>query len=146
MDTKKVNAVRQGPLPTTVNELQCFLCFENFYWRFIRNYSIIASPITSLLKGSPQKLQWTTQAEDAFNNLNMAFTTATILQHPNSELPFVVEVDASDYGFGTILSQRTGTKHKPHPMASFSLLYTSILYSKSSNVSSRTHSYTILVS
>ncbi len=57
MDTGKVDAVMEWPRPTTVKELQRFLGFANFYRRFIRNYSSIAAPLTSLLKGKPKTNQ-----------------------------------------------------------------------------------------
>jgi len=71
----------------------------------MRNYSIIASPLTSLLKGRPSNLKWTGEARQAYNTLKERFTTATILKHPDSDLPFVVEVDASDCGIEAVLSQ-----------------------------------------
>ncbi|KAK3570829.1 hypothetical protein QTP86_027643 [Hemibagrus guttatus] len=46
MDERKVAAVRDWPLPTTIKELQRFLGFANFYRRFIRGYSSITSPLT----------------------------------------------------------------------------------------------------
>ncbi|XP_026093254.1 uncharacterized protein LOC113065934 [Carassius auratus] len=39
MDEGKVNAIRDWPTPTTIKELQRFLCFANFYGRFIQNFS-----------------------------------------------------------------------------------------------------------
>lgn len=56
MDQSKIQAVTEWPLPKTVKELQRFLGFANFYRRFIRSYSSIAAPLTSLLKGKPGKL------------------------------------------------------------------------------------------
>ncbi|XP_016357100.1 uncharacterized mitochondrial protein AtMg00860-like [Sinocyclocheilus anshuiensis] len=106
MDESKVKAVSEWPQPTTIKELQRFLGFANFYRRFIRGYSSIASPLTSLLKGKPSKLKWTEDAAKAFNTLKVSFTTAPILRHPDPILPFVVEVDASDSGIGAVLSQR----------------------------------------
>ncbi|XP_051515080.1 uncharacterized protein LOC127418541 [Myxocyprinus asiaticus] len=69
MDSSKVQAILQWPLPVSVKELQPFLGFANFYRLFIRGYSSVAAPFTSLLQvdsgvgailsqrqGSPAKL------------------------------------------------------------------------------------------
>ncbi|KAK3510533.1 hypothetical protein QTP70_009172 [Hemibagrus guttatus] len=100
-----------------VRELQRFLGFANFYRWFIRNYSSVAGPLTSLLRGKPKKLSWTDQTRTAFLQLKDRFTTAPILRHPDPELPFVVEVDASCSGIGAVLSQRHGEPGKLHSCA-----------------------------
>ncbi|KAK3535399.1 hypothetical protein QTP70_012828 [Hemibagrus guttatus] len=119
MDNSKISAVTEWPRPTTIKELQRFLGFANFYRRFIRN-SITAVPLTSLLKGKPSRLKWTEDATQAFANLKNSFTTAPILKHPDPNLPFVVEVDASDSGIGAVLSQCNGQPSKLFPCAYFS--------------------------
>ncbi|KAK3506722.1 hypothetical protein QTP70_017705 [Hemibagrus guttatus] len=105
MDVTKVQAVTEWPSPSTVKELQHFLGFANFYWWFIRNYSSVAGPLTLLLKGKPRRLAWMDQAQAAFQRLKGCFTSAPILRHPDPDLPFVVEVDASISGLGAVLSQ-----------------------------------------
>ncbi|KAK3550355.1 hypothetical protein QTP86_025140 [Hemibagrus guttatus] len=126
MDQSKVQAVTGWPEPTTVRALQRFLGFANFYRRFIRNDSSIASPLTSLLNGKPQKLLCSTQARQAFARLKQSFTTAPILRHPDPDLPFVVELDTfSSCGVGAVLSQRYGTPSKLHPCAFYSRKLTS---------------------
>ncbi|KAK3543201.1 hypothetical protein QTP70_012297 [Hemibagrus guttatus] len=120
MDVVKVRAVTEWPAPSTVRELQRFLGFANFYRWFIRNYSSVAGPLTSLLRGKPKKLSWTDQARTAFLQLKERFTTAPILRHPDPELPFAVEVDASCSGLGVVLSQWHGDPGKLHPCAFYS--------------------------
>ncbi|KAK3518688.1 hypothetical protein QTP70_008569 [Hemibagrus guttatus] len=120
MDEVKVRAVTDWSAPTTVRELQCFLGFDNFYRCFIRNYSSVAGPLTSLLRGKPKKLTWTDQARVAFQQLKDYFTSAPILRHPDPDLPFVVEVDPSSSGLGAVLSQRHGEPGKLHPCAFYS--------------------------
>ncbi|KAK3505885.1 hypothetical protein QTP70_003699, partial [Hemibagrus guttatus] len=120
MDAVKVRAVTGWPAPATVRELQRFLSFANFYRRFIHNYSSVAGPLTSLLRGKPMRLAWTDQAQAAFQQLKDCFTTAPILRHPDPDLPFVVEVDASSSGLGAVLSQRHGEPGKLHPCAFYS--------------------------
>ncbi|KAK3530522.1 hypothetical protein QTP86_027886, partial [Hemibagrus guttatus] len=120
MDTNKVRAVSEWPAPSTIKELQRFLGFTNFYWRFIRNYSLVAAPLTSLLRGKPKKLNWTDQARADFQQLKDCFTTAPILCHPDPDRLFVVEVDASSSGLRAVLSQRHGDPGKVHPCAFYS--------------------------
>ncbi|KAK3537116.1 hypothetical protein QTP70_002129 [Hemibagrus guttatus] len=120
MDAGKVWAVTEWPAPATVRELQRFLGFANFYRRFIQNYSSVATPLTSLLRGKPKRLTWTDQARAAFQQLKDCFTTAPILRHPDPDRPFVVEVDTSSSGLGAVLSQRHGDPGKLHPCAFYS--------------------------
>lgn len=76
--------------------------------------------VTTLLKRKPKKLAWTDQVRDAFTKLKQSFIKALILRHLNSNLPFVVEVDASSCGISAVLSQQQGDLGKPHPCAYFS--------------------------
>ena len=52
----------------------------------------------------------------AFESLNKAFTSAPILAHVDSEKPFIIEADASNFALGSILSQQ-GDNEKLHPVA-----------------------------
>ncbi|KAI2665792.1 Transposon Tf2-9 polyprotein [Labeo rohita] len=120
MDEGKVDAVVSWPKPNSIKELQRFLGFANFYRRFIQGFSHITNPLTNLLKGHPKTLNWTTEASTAFETLKKAFTQAPLLTHPDPDLPFVVEVDASTTGVGAVLSQNHGTPPRLHPCAYFS--------------------------
>ncbi|XP_051532012.1 uncharacterized protein LOC127428025 [Myxocyprinus asiaticus] len=79
MDSSKVQVMLQWALPVSVKELQCFLGFANFYRRFIRGFSSVAAPLTSLLQGKALKLIWIPSAHQAFDDLKRRFTTAPIL-------------------------------------------------------------------
>ncbi len=50
MEEEKIEAVRDWPEPKSVRDIQVFLGFANFYRRFIRNFSRIAAPLTSMLR------------------------------------------------------------------------------------------------
>ena len=50
MEDEQIEAVKNWPEPTLVRDIQVFIGFANFYWRFIRGFSRIAAPLTSLLK------------------------------------------------------------------------------------------------
>lgn len=49
-DPKKVSAIMEWPAPGNQKQLRSFLGLANYYRRFIRHYSIIAKPLTNLLK------------------------------------------------------------------------------------------------
>ncbi|KAH0603205.1 uncharacterized protein H6S33_008209 [Morchella sextelata] len=93
MDPRKVETVKNWTVPKTVKDVQAFLGFANFYRRFIRGFSELASPLTRLT------------SQIAFNALKEAFTTAPILTHFNPEKEITVETDASDYVSAGVLSQ-----------------------------------------
>ncbi|KAL0183498.1 hypothetical protein M9458_019194 [Cirrhinus mrigala] len=120
MDQGKVQAILDWPQPTTIKELQRFLGFSNFYRRFIQNYSSITAPLTSLLRGKPNNINWNPSAHEAFNQLKQIFSTAPLLHYPDPKKPFTVEVDASTTGVGAVLLQAVDESPLLHPCAYYS--------------------------
>uniref|UniRef100_A0A8C1PUC8 Gypsy retrotransposon integrase-like protein 1 n=1 Tax=Cyprinus carpio TaxID=7962 RepID=A0A8C1PUC8_CYPCA len=119
MDSTKVQAVTDWPVPDTRVALQRFLGFANFYRRFIRNFSQVVAPLTALTSVK-SCFRWSESAQRAFDLLKTLFTTAPILMTPDVSRQFIVEVDASEVGVGAILSQRSSSDEKVHPCAYFS--------------------------
>jgi hypothetical protein len=78
--------------------------FANFYHRFIPNYSMLASPLTSLTSMANPFL-WNDEATRAFNLLKEALQRDVVLQYPDYSRPFVVQTDASNLGIGAVLLQ-----------------------------------------
>ena len=115
MCKNKVQTIQEWSTPTSVKEVQAFLGFANFYRRFICDYSNIAMPLTTLTRKNHQ-FNWTIEADTTFHELRTKFIQAPILLHPNFELPFIVETDASDMATGAILSQY-GADGQLHPYA-----------------------------
>ena len=54
MKQKKIKAIKEWKTPMKVKNIESFLRFPNFYWRFIQNFSHIARPLNKL-KG---KKEW----------------------------------------------------------------------------------------
>ena len=52
IEDERIEAVKQWPEPQSVRDIQVFLGFANFYWRFIQGFSQIAAPLTLMLKTS----------------------------------------------------------------------------------------------
>jgi len=50
MDEEKIRTIRDRKEPTNVKGVQSFLGFTNFYRRFIRDYSKITTPLSSLTR------------------------------------------------------------------------------------------------
>ncbi|MCI43430.1 hypothetical protein A2U01_0064667, partial [Trifolium medium] len=104
MDKDKVQAVLNWPTLINVKQLRGFLGLTGYYRRFIQSYPKIASPLTDLLKKEAYK--WDDKAEQAFQQLKLAMTTAPVLALPNFKLPFILETDASGVGIGAVLHQQ----------------------------------------
>lgn len=86
--------------------------WTKFYRKFIQNFSSIAAPLNSQLKGGAKKLTWSPAVDQVFQHLKKVFIKTTILKHPKPEKPFIVEVDASEMGGGAELSQHVGIPPK----------------------------------
>ncbi|XP_066341714.1 uncharacterized mitochondrial protein AtMg00860-like [Miscanthus floridulus] len=103
MDTAKVAAVQSWPHPRTARGLRGFLGLAGYYRWFIKDYGIIAVPLTQLLR--KDAFQWSDAAETAFSTLKAALTAALVLHLPDFTATFVVDYDASGSGFGAMLYQ-----------------------------------------
>ncbi|CEP16048.1 hypothetical protein [Parasitella parasitica] len=104
MDPEKIKAISEWSAPKNVHELQVFLGFANFYRRFIKDYSKLCTPLTSLLKKNAV-FAWTDATESTFNNIKKRISSDPILRHYNSDLPCIIETDASDVALGAVCSQ-----------------------------------------
>jgi hypothetical protein len=118
MDPEKIKSIREWTPCRSVHDIQVFLGLTNFYRRFIKDYSKICHPLTSLLK-KDAKFHWSSSAEAAFNTLKLAITSDPILRHYNDSLPCILETDASDYAIGAVCSQ-VSPDGLPHPIAFYS--------------------------
>jgi hypothetical protein len=112
MEPSKVDDVLKWPVPRNIHELRSFLGLAGYYRKFVKDFSRIASPLTSLLhKDAPY--EWTTHRNDAFNQLKTAVSSAPILIIPNPQLQYTVTTDASGYAIGAALQQDHGNGLQP---------------------------------
>lgn len=129
MDPERVRAIQEWEQPTSYRDIQVFLGFCNFYRRFIEKYSLIALPLTELLKGSkdgkkPGSVELNDRESKAFRDLLYAFSTAPLLRYFDPERPIRLETDASGFGMAGILSQ-PDDQGVWHPIAFWSKKFSS---------------------
>jgi len=105
MQKKKVEGVLNWPASRNVKEVQKFLGLANYYRRFIKNFARIAALLHVLVR-KEQKWKWEKEQEEAFGKLKAAFTTEPVLAIPDIDKEMRVEVDASDYATGGVLSTK----------------------------------------
>ncbi len=82
MDLTKVHGVTEWLTSMKVKEVQSFLGFLNFYWKFIHNFSNIAHPLYALTCKT-QWWVWGSPEQEVFNSLKKAITSTPVLTFPS---------------------------------------------------------------
>jgi len=111
MEQEKIKAVKEWKTPTRIKDVESFLGFANFYWRFIHNFSYTARPLNEL-KGK-KEWKWEEEYQKAFEELKEKITSQPVLSLPRREGKFRVETDASGHAIGGVLFQEQDGKWKP---------------------------------
>jgi hypothetical protein len=104
MDAEKAASIRSWPEPKNLKELRGFLGFINFYRRFIKDFSKIATPLHNLTKKDAEYVFGKAEIE-SFESLKDSVSSAPILRHFDPSDPIIVETNASDFALGAIISQ-----------------------------------------
>ncbi|GFV38523.1 hypothetical protein TNCV_3491121 [Trichonephila clavipes] len=123
----RVDCILNFPQPTTLTQLRRFLGLFNFYRRFVPKAAHLLAPLNkfwkelkilkSLKKVSCKNLrdsiQWTEEAEQAFNDAKNALADATLLRHPIPGAKLSLWTDASDKAVGGSLMQLCQNNWEP---------------------------------
>ena len=88
-----------------MHEVHSFLRLAGYYRIFVKNFSIIASPLTKLLR-KYVKFVWNEECQGSFDELMACLTSASVLTLPVMGLEYVVYSDASRNGLGCVLMQQ----------------------------------------
>lgn len=132
IDPRDLEAVKTltSKTPQTVGEVRKLTGFLGYYRSYIQDFSRIAKPIYELLQTksgkaqtptcgkttkrpqlpSRQPVDWTTQHQEALEQLVTLLITPPVLAYPDFSLPFTLHTDASDQGLGAVLYQRQNGK------------------------------------
>ena len=102
VDPAKIEAVVNWKPPRSVTEVRSFLGLAGYYRRFVKGFSVIALPLTKLLRKGV-KFEWTDKCQDSFEQLKEMFVEALVLTQPTPGKEYTLYSDASRIGLGCVL-------------------------------------------
>ena len=106
VDPKKVEAVRNYPIPTNVTQVRAFLGLAGYYRRFCKNYAEVAKPLTEMTRNeNAEPFGWGERQQQAFEKLKIMLTTTPLLAYPDPNKPYRLYTDASQLSVGYVLCQ-----------------------------------------
>ena len=104
MDPKKIEVVVEWKPPINVIEVHSFLGLASYYIRFVKGFSMIATPMTRLLQKNV-KYEWSEKCQISFDKLKAFLTEAPVLTQPTCGREYVIFCDVSLNGLGCVLMQ-----------------------------------------
>ncbi|GBG81450.1 hypothetical protein CBR_g32441 [Chara braunii] len=104
-DSRKVVAVREASVLTSLTQVRAFLGLASYYRCFIKGFATIARPLTNLLR-KDQSLSWDAECQQAFATLKDALATAPILIRPDPSKQFILITDWQPEAISAILAQK----------------------------------------
>ena len=119
VDPEKVKDIVIWPQPSNVSEIRGFLGITGWYRIFVKDYALIATPLTELLKKGI-RIEWKPEHESSFSELKGYLVSTPILKLPDFTKEFEVVTDASKLALGGVLTQEgrrvayTSRKLKDH--------------------------------
>ncbi len=79
VDSKKVEVLKNWPTQKTLTDVRSFMGLLQFFRRFIKDFSKIATPSTNLSKKGEGIHKWDIKCDAVFESLKRAITSAPIL-------------------------------------------------------------------
>ncbi len=115
---KKLIGIREFKLPRSKKELKSFLGLANFFRDHVQGHSLLSHPLSAMLEGytkrtRQQMVPWTTETIESFEKLKMAVNNCQKLYFLDYSNEIYLQTDASDYGAGAYLFQKTPEGHHP---------------------------------
>ena len=95
--------VLDWPTLKGVKNVQKFLGLANYYWQFIKDFTVITRPLHDIVK-KDQKQKWAERQEEIFRELKERFIKKPVLAVPDLDKKMRIEVDTLDYTTGGVLS------------------------------------------
>ena len=108
---KKIEAVKNIPKPVTKKQVRQFLGLASYFRRFVPDFAELSAPLHDLTKPST-RFKWTEVENHSFNELKSRLCNPPVLAFPDPNKTYILTTDASTYGLGAILSQKTDGQEK----------------------------------
>jgi hypothetical protein len=102
---ERVKVINELNPLTSKKGVQSFFGKINFVRRFVPDYASIVKPINLLLK-KEQRFEWTTDTQEAFNNIKGAITTTPILISPYFQRDFIIYSFSTEAVVASVLTQK----------------------------------------
>ena len=119
VDPAKIVVVVNWKPPRSVIEVRSFLSLAGYYRRFVKGFSVIALPLTKLLRKGV-KFEWLDKCQNSFEQLKEMLVEAPVLTLLTSGKKYTLYSDTSGIGLGCVLVQDekvvayTSRQLKPH--------------------------------
>ena len=104
MDPKKIEVIIKWKPPRNVTEVRSFLGLASYNIRFLKGFSMIATPMTRLLQKNV-RFKWSEKCQASFEKLKSFLIEALVLIQSTYGKEYVIFSDASLNGFGCVLMQ-----------------------------------------
>ncbi len=104
MNSRKIQAVVKWSILNNLIQIQSFIDFCNFYWRFIKNFSKIVHSMIQLIQ---KKIifEWNETCQTAFNHMKRCMTETFILRHFDQTCETILKTDSFNYVNDEVLFQ-----------------------------------------
>lgn len=106
--TRKTDAVANFPKPKNQHEVRQFIGLASFFRRFVKDFAIIARPLTDLLRKNCDWVWGDTQTK-SFETLKKTLTERPVIALYDPEAETELHTDACKNGVAGILLQRDST-------------------------------------
>ena len=102
----KIQGFQDLPVPNTAKQLQTMLAAASKYTKFIKDYAMIAEPLTRAAATCTQKaLEWDEELQKAFKNWKKSIRDTVDLNIPNPNKEFICHSDACNMGISFCIEQ-----------------------------------------
>ena len=128
-DPEKTSAIREMQPPVNVPELRRFMGMVNQLGKFSQNLASLTQPLRELLSKKHTWL-WGPNQQQAFTQVKDELTKPTTLALYDVQKESKVSADASAYGLGAVLLQKTDSDWKPVAYASRAMSETERRYAQ----------------